>query len=183
MEDDNCGVSMHVSSVGQAGVLGDVEAIREALTELMDRYERPLYNFLLVLLRDRDAAQDCAQDTFIRAFEHLRQGREVNVGWLYKVARNRALDEFRHRERVEREPANYEALDENFTDDRHGRVQFALSQLSSSDRELLYLFDVDRLDAAEIGRMLGVRRGTVHVRVFRARERFRHIYNPQGDNL
>ena len=157
------------------------EEIRDQLVGLMDRYERPLFNFLMVLLGDRDAAQDCAQDAFLRAYEHLRRGRQVNAAWLYTVARNRALDDVRRRRRVQPNLEKLEGIPEREAGEQAGPVRQALAQLSPSDRELLYLFDIDGFDAREIGEMLGISRNAVHVRVFRARERFRKIYRPTGE--
>ena len=53
--------------------------IEDELVRLMNQHERPIYNFLLSLVRDSDAALDCAQDTFLRAFQNLRQGKPVNA--------------------------------------------------------------------------------------------------------
>jgi DNA-directed RNA polymerase specialized sigma24 family protein len=75
--------------------------IDDQLVRLMNKHEQPIYNFLLALLRDADAALDCAQDTFFRAYENLRKGKPVQAQWLYTVARNRAMDEFRRRQRVQ----------------------------------------------------------------------------------
>ncbi len=156
------------------------EAVRDELVRLMDGYQHMLFNFLTVLLGDRDAAQDCAQDAFLRAYEHLQRGRQVNVAWLYRVARNRAIDELRRRKRVRADLETLEALADRDTGTLAGPVRRALAQLSPGDRELLYLFDIDGFDAGEIGETLGISRGAVHVRVFRARERFRTIYRPTG---
>jgi DNA-directed RNA polymerase specialized sigma24 family protein len=62
---------------------------------LLEQYEQPLYGYLLVLVGSVEVAHDCVQDTFVRAFEHLRKGKMINQQWLYKVARNRAMDYFR----------------------------------------------------------------------------------------
>ena len=40
----------------------------DQLVRLMNDYERPVYNFLLTLVRDPDVAMDCTQDTFLRAY-------------------------------------------------------------------------------------------------------------------
>lgn len=156
-------------------------AIRDELVELIDRYERPLFNFLAVLLGDRAAAQDCVQDAFLRAYEQLRRDRQVNAAWLYRVARNRAIDEMRRRKRVVPDPERIEAIVDRDGDHVVNPVQDALTQLSPDDRELLYLFDVDGFEAREIGIMLGITRNAVHVRVFRARERFRKVYRLTGE--
>ena len=153
--------------------------VEEGLTVLMDRYERPLYTYLVTLLRDEDVAMDCVQDTFIRAYEHLKKGREVTRNWLYTVARNRAMDEFRRRrfvrpelEVLERVPIGDTPI-ENSID-----VQRALERLSPQDREVLYLYEIAGFKTAEIGAMLGVRGAAIRQRLSRARERFRQLYEP-----
>jgi RNA polymerase sigma-70 factor (ECF subfamily) len=148
---------------------------------LLDRYELPLFNFLAVLLGDRAAAEDCAQDTFLRAYENLQRNRPVTGTWLYRVARNRAVDELRHRGRVQAGSGELEAVPDCGGATAGSEVWRALRLLSAADRELLYLFDVDGFSAREIGNMLGIRPGAVHVRVFRARERFRSHYRLEGD--
>lgn len=154
---------------------------RDELVKLVDQYEKPLFNFLTVFLGDREAAQDCAQDAFLRAYEYLQRGRQVNAAWLYRVARNRAIDEIRRRKRIRSDLGTLADIAESDTAVRAGPAYHALALLSPNDRELLYLFDIDGFDAREIGEMLSISRNAVHVRVFRARERFRKVYRPAGE--
>ena len=161
---------------------GSDRRAEDQLIDLMNRYEQPFRSFLLVLLRDQELALDCAQDTYIRAYENLRKGRPVNAQWLYKVARNRAMDEFRRRRRVH---AGMEALEERPGDTpdvsiETETVRRVLDLLSPEDREVLYLFVFDRFKTAEIATMLGIGAGAVRTRLYRARERFRLLY---GDAL
>jgi RNA polymerase sigma-70 factor (ECF subfamily) len=151
----------------------------DQLVELMTQFERPIYNFLLTLLHDADVALDCAQDTFLRAYENLRKGRPVNAPWLYKVARNRAMDEFRRKKRLESEPEKLEHIAVHQRTDQVLVVQAVLAQLSPSDREVLYLFDVAGFKTDEIGAMMGVRGTAIRQRLSRARERFRVLYGDE----
>lgn len=148
----------------------------DRLVELMDQFERPVYNFLVALVRDSDVALDCAQDTFLRAYENLRRGRPVNASWLYKVARNRAMDEFRRQKRVQPEMETLEQVPVHEATDEVLAVQAVMAELSPADREVLYLFDVAGFKTDEIGAMLGVRGSAIRQRLSRARERFRVIY-------
>jgi RNA polymerase sigma-70 factor (ECF subfamily) len=143
----------------------------------MNDYERPIYNFLLAILRDVDLALDCTQDTFLRAYEQLNRGVEIKAAWLYTVARNRAMDEFRRRRRTECDVETLEHLPAatHSADDRLA-VEAAMAQLSQGDREVLYLFDVAGFKTDEIGRMLGVRGSAIRQRLSRARTRFRLVY-------
>lgn len=150
--------------------------VDEQLVCLMDEYERPIYNFLLALLRDPDLAQDCAQDTFVRAYDNLRRGKPVNSSWLYTVARNRAMDEFRRKRRIQPEDETLERIPVYEPTDRVLAVQAVLAEMSPQDREVLYLFDVAGFKTDEIGAMLGVRGTAIRQRLSRARERFRALY-------
>jgi RNA polymerase sigma-70 factor (ECF subfamily) len=145
----------------------------------MDQHERPIYNFLLALLRDTDVALDCAQDTFLRAYENLRKGKPVNGQWLFKVARNRAMDEFRRRRRVQPELDRLEQIPVHESTDRVMAVRSVMERLSMVDREVLYLFDIAGFKTDEIGAMLGIRGSAVRQRLSRARERFRLLYGTE----
>jgi RNA polymerase sigma-70 factor (ECF subfamily) len=150
------------------------------LIGLMNDYERPIYAFLLAILHDADVALDCAQDTFLRAYENLRKGRSVNSHWLYKVARNRAMDEFRRGKRVHPEMETLEQIPVYENTDRVLAVRSVMEQLSPSDREVLYLFDVAGFRTDEIGTMLGVRGSAIRQRLSRARDRFRTLYGAEA---
>src|SRR5579859_975877 len=75
----------------------------EEFRRLMGDYEPSLLRFTCSLVRDADLARDCVQDTFLRAYESLCLGRQINRQWLWKVARNLAMDEFRHQRRLQPE--------------------------------------------------------------------------------
>lgn len=145
------------------------------LSHLMDMHGQPLFNFLLVLTRDRELALDCLQETFTRAYESLGRGKGVNRSWLYTVARNRAIDEFRERHRVRTDHGYLEEMHmvHPVADSLVGRVMAALSE---EEREILYLFIFDRFKSAEIASMLGIGGGAARMRIMRARERFRTLY-------
>lgn len=150
--------------------------IEDQLVQLMNQHERAIYNFLFALVRDADVALDCAQDTFLRAYQNLLKGKPVNAQWLYTVARNRAMDEFRRKKRVQPEMDVLEQMPVYDSTDQVMAVQSVLERLSPVDREVLHLFDVAGYKTDEIGAMLGIRGSAVRQRLSRARERFRHLY-------
>lgn len=149
---------------------------RDQLVALMNHHEQALCNFLNVLLEDRDLAMDCAQDTFMRAYQNLERGKPVTTAWLYKVARNRAMDEFRQQKREYYESNPLEAIPLEEATEGTRAVRRILEQLCPDDREVLYLFAVDKFETAQIAAMLGVQPGAVRMRLVRARERFRALY-------
>jgi RNA polymerase sigma-70 factor (ECF subfamily) len=144
--------------------------------ELMTEYERPLYSYVLSLVRDRDLASDCLQDTFVRAYEALRAGKAINRQWLFTVARNRAIDEFRHRRKLRPEGGAVArgAVEESV--DQRVIVRQILDRLPALDRDVLYLFTVVGFKTDEIARMAGTSGGAIRQRLYRARSQFRAHY-------
>lgn len=63
-----------------------------ALTAIFGRYEVPLFQFLVGILRDHHQAEDALQETLVRALEHL-DGVDGNHlrGWLFTVAYHQAM--------------------------------------------------------------------------------------------
>lgn len=156
--------------------------VHEALAALLSRYERSLYTYIVVLVNDDELAADCVQDTFLRAYENLGRGRPVTGQWLYKVGRNRAFDEFRRRrkEGPRAEPPQ-DLTEDTSHQEQVRRVQRALSALSPSDREVLYLAEVDGFSGVEIAQMLGTTHGAIRMRLSRAHARFRRVYGSGHD--
>jgi RNA polymerase sigma-70 factor (ECF subfamily) len=89
------------------GVVEDEELIRRvaegddrALSELYDRYSRPVYATGIRVLGDTSLAEDLVQDAFTsvwRAAGSFDPGRARFATWLYRIARNRAVDLNRRR--------------------------------------------------------------------------------------
>jgi RNA polymerase sigma-70 factor, ECF subfamily len=158
------------------------ELVRAELIRLLDHYEQSLFAFLIVLSGNEHTASDLVQDTFLRAYENLARGKPVTVQWLYKVARNRAMDEFRRqrREHVRTEPIDNASTEDVDYSDRTAEVHRALLQLSPDDREVLYLAEVDGFRSKEIAQMLGILPGTVRMRLSRAHVRFRKAYGDRS---
>src|SRR5262245_63044131 len=63
-----------------------------ALDALFERYERPVFQFLLGLLRDHHRAEDALQETFVKALEQIDRVDPAKLrGWLYTVAYRQAM--------------------------------------------------------------------------------------------
>lgn len=64
----------------------------QALTDLLLRYEQPLFQFLIGMLRDHHQAEDVLQETVIRALERLDGVNPEHLrGWLFTVAYHQAM--------------------------------------------------------------------------------------------
>lgn len=74
---------------------------RGAFTELVEKYQKPIYNFILRTLRDETEAEDLAQNTFVQVWKSAQRYRANAkfTTWLFTIARNLCLNEIRRRTR------------------------------------------------------------------------------------
>jgi RNA polymerase sigma-70 factor (ECF subfamily) len=70
-----------------------------ACREIVCRYQRPVFNLIVRMVRDRTLAEDLSQDTFLKAFSRLdRYDPQYKLSnWLFKIAHNTVVDHLRQR--------------------------------------------------------------------------------------
>jgi RNA polymerase sigma-70 factor (ECF subfamily) len=158
-----------------------------ALSELYDRYSRPVYATGLRLLGDAQLAEELVQDAFTSVWRHAASFDQDRAGfatWLYRIARNRATDLDRRR-RARPRPAGEHGLYAIAGGPRPEEavdawdVAAALSSIPSQYREVLELAYFEDLSQREISRRTGIPLGTIKSRTTAALKRFRQaIANP-----
>jgi RNA polymerase sigma-70 factor (ECF subfamily) len=95
---------------------------KPAFEGLLDKYQRPIINFIYRFLQDKDEADDLAQEVFIRVYNGVDRYKPVAKfsTWIYTIARNICLNELR------RKKAKIISLDETLeTDDSQAPRQIA----------------------------------------------------------
>ncbi|MEX2654824.1 MAG: sigma-70 family RNA polymerase sigma factor [Acidimicrobiia bacterium] len=151
---------------------------RAAFTELMDRHEDMVFAVAMRMMRDREAAFDATQETFLTLFRKADRysGESAFSTWLYRVATNTCLDMLRKqkRRRAEPLPEHHDepdpAADEPFRSvEVRPDIEAALAAMPEDFRAAVVLSDIHGLSIAEIGDILKVPPGTVKSRVFRGR--------------
>jgi RNA polymerase sigma-70 factor, ECF subfamily len=118
-----------------------------ALERIFERYETPLFQFLVGILRDHHQAEDALQETFVRALERLDSVDPEHLrGWLFTVAYHQAM--LTRRQRKARLPSVHEHngtvtdptpapwLQAAAHDDAR-RLRELLEQLPASQREVI----------------------------------------------
>jgi len=165
---------------------------REAIARLVTLHSPRLYRFLVALTGDKTTSEDALQDTWLRVMERIDQYRSSLsfIGWLFGIARHRALDLLRQRsrslglERFAREdsetgsgelPADStpSALDAMVADDLSQCVAKALRAIPTPLREVILLRFKEGLAIEEIGRALHLPLSTVKSRLYRGLEQLR----------
>lgn len=71
-----------------------------AYRELLNRYQRPVLSLVYRMVRDRELAEDLAQEAFVKVFNHLDRydPKYKFSSWLFKIANNTAIDALRKKE-------------------------------------------------------------------------------------
>lgn len=135
--------------------------------DLEEQYDK-IYRYCYFKVNQREIAEDITQETFLR---FLESSDYVNTGkamqYLYTVARNLCVDEYRKRKM---ELLNEEVVDSNAEDDMTTRVsvRMALAELDEADRELLLLRYVNEVPVSVICKLYGISRFAVYRRVSQA---------------
>ena len=155
-----------------------------ALTALYETHRAELFAFLVRMTRDREAAEDLLQETFIRLIKETRAGRvpdEVRA-WLYRVAANAAISRSRRGATwtrllprlVERgEPARPET--EFLRAERETALHTALAELAPDARAAL-LLAAQGFDGHEIAASIGRSEGATRTLLCRSRVQLRLVF-------
>jgi RNA polymerase sigma-70 factor (ECF subfamily) len=167
-----------------------------AYRELVRRYERPLFSLLYRMVRDRELAEDLAQETFVKALNAIDSYRpEFKFSsWIFKIANNAAIDHLRRREldtlSLEGSPhaetpeaieatalqigdRQESPLDEVEARELGGEIEAAIARLRPEYRSCILLRHVEGRAYEEIAEILGLPLGTVKTYIHRARNELR----------
>jgi RNA polymerase sigma factor (sigma-70 family) len=158
----------------------------EAFDAIMARYEGRLLRFLTGLVSDVEVARELCQDTVLAAYQALpRMHGELRLSsWLHTIALNRARSYHRRRrlrilvplesdDRLSSGPDLQEAAVSRDT------VQRVLARLPSQYAQPLLLQTASGLSCREIAEILRCSEGAVKVRLLRARQAFRRLYEEE----
>lgn len=161
-----------------------------AQEQLVRRFEKTLFYFIQRIVRNEANAWDVLQKTWIRVFPGLSKPLppEALTAWLFRVARNTALnhvrDEKRHQAVSSREFETHVATADSSGFDAHDaeEIHHGLDQLNLADREALTLYFLDELSVREMGEVLGEPEGTIKSRLHFAKQRLRKILEKRHDD-
>ena len=156
---------------------GDARAERELYEAHVDRVYRLAYR----MTGDDDLAQDCTQETFIRAFDRLADFRgDAAFGtWLHTVATTVVLNMLRKVKRFRTRETDIEiadtvaAVERRANPDLKEKLAEAIDRLPDKYRMVFVMHDIEGYTHVEISTALGTKPGTSKAQLFRARAKLR----------
>ena len=170
-----------------------------AYRELIGRYERPVFSLVYRLVRDRAAAEDIAQESFIKVLNALDRydPRFKLSSWIFKIANNTAIDHLRKKEldtvSLDGSPharsvaeaaetwtpsvASEDESPEEYVERRElgQELERALGELRPEYRTAIILWHMEDRPYEEIAEIMEIPLGTVKTYIHRARKELRDI--------
>ena len=190
-------LSLDLTNLPDADVAALAKEGREsAFRELVRRYERPVFTLIYRMVRDRETAEDLAQETFIKVLNHIDRYRpEFKLSsWLFKIANNLTIDHLRKRQlstvsidgsphaasaaEIEATSFDVEARGESPLEEIESRelgsaIERAIATLRPEYRACIMLRHVEGRSYEEIAATLDLPLGTVKTYIHRARHQLR----------
>ncbi|MDB4910517.1 MAG: polymerase sigma factor, sigma-70 family [Gemmatimonadetes bacterium] len=172
------------------------EGREPAFRELVRRYERPVFSLIFRMVRDRETAEDLAQDTFIKVLNNIDRYRpEFKLSsWLFKIANNVTIDHLRRRQlatvsldgsphaqtaaeaqatSLDVESRGESALEAIESRELGSAIELAIGKLRPEYRSCILLRHVEGRSYEEIAATLDLPLGTVKTYIHRARHELR----------
>ena len=174
--------------------LSDIELIEQTLAgnqaayaDLVKRHQRFVFTLALRFAKNREDAEEIAQDCFIKAYRSLSafQRQSKFSTWLYSIVYTTAMT-FLRKKRVDTDSIDDEntyiqlensssSHDINSAENksRSYYLNQAITQLMPDDAAIITLFYMGEQSLDEISKTLGIEANTVKVKLFRARQRLK----------
>lgn len=153
---------------------------KQAFGELVDRYQKVLFNVALKIVRDRDDAADITQSVFVKAYEQLDRynPKYKFYSWIYRMTVNAALNFAKRHSRLTSLETHTVRSRANPADDYAAgelteRVEGAMFELDPEDRAILSLKYTAELSYRDIAYVFDIGEKTVKSRLYTARQRLK----------
>ncbi len=161
-----------------------------AFREIVDRYQAKVFSIIYGILRNRNDAEDIAQQVFAKIYFSIKNFdfRSSLLTWIYKITVNECYDYLRKKRvrklvyesdfsaedslRLENsEPATDQVPGVDHRLAQHDLILKLLSKVSEEDRSLILLKEVEGHSVEELAAMTGMNENTIKVKLFRARQK------------
>lgn len=156
----------------------------QAYAILVEYYKDLVFTICKRITQNDEDAEECAQDTFLKAFKSLetfRQEAKFST-WLFRIAYNTAISKQRRQKHEHQSTDDRQVLNLSFDDTESGYrslgnaqrthyLKLAIATLSGEEANLVSLFYYNELSIAEIHEVTGIEQSNIKVKLHRARKK------------
>jgi RNA polymerase sigma-70 factor, ECF subfamily len=182
-----CSLSSYIVVNKLRSLLSGGDQVHE-LEVLYKDIKDKLYRYMIKLSGNSHIAEEITQETFCRAFEHILIGKgNLSAAWFYTVAKHLYFDYVKRQSKFDSdEELNLEDETPSSNPDYNilqksekNLVRKVLLQLKDNYREILILREFKELSYEEISRLTGLSMEQVKVTIYRARSKFKEMYEKE----
>ena len=171
-----------------------LEGKTEIYRSLVDKYKNSVFSLVLGMLKNREEAEEAAQDIFLKVYKALSQFKKESKfsTWLYRIAYNECLSLLRKRKKVSVSLNSMHELQADINDDgerwqdhelKSAALHEALSKLQDNERGLIHFYYFENMPVSEISGITGLSVSNVKIRLFRIRKQLYEELFPFINNL
>lgn len=163
----------------------------DAFETLVKKYERPVLNTAFRYVGDASAAEDAAQEVFLKIWRNAKRfkGKSTFSTWLYRIVVNYCLNYKAKRKTREAVPLDEAVMNQSpGPDEEYAKaktvqvVRKAVAGLPCKQRTALVLSKFGKLSYKEIAEIMGVSLSSVESLVFRAKQNLRKKLTPMRES-
>lgn len=157
--------------------------------EAYEEFSDAIFRHCYFRIGDREKAKDLMQDTFTKSWKYISEGTVVQNlrPFLYRVANNLIIDEYRKKKEVSLDNLMAEGFDPGFEErgkmDQNIDARMAITVLNQIDekyREVVLMRYIDDLSPKEIADITGESENNVSVRIHRGLKQAKELLNENG---
>ncbi len=167
-------------------------AIEQEFIKVYDQFADAIFRHCVFRVSDREKAKDIAQGSFVRLWDYMSQGKEIDNmrALLYRIANNLIIDEYRKKKVVSLDQMrDEEGFDIGFepmhnieSRDEYEHAQALLERLPDKYREALVMRHIDGLSVKEIAHLTHESENVISVRIHRAIEKLKTLADTSNKN-
>ena len=160
-----------------------------AFTHLINKHKNPLFNLAIKIIKNRESAEECVQDAFLKAYNSIadfRSNAKFST-WMYKIVYNTAISATRKYNPIKEDITEFEeiiedesilnAIDNLHNEEKKKYIDLALDSLEESDRAIIVLYYFEEKSLEEIAEITNLHTSNIKTKLFRSRKKLFAEFN------
>lgn len=166
---------------------------KQAYAQIINKYKNQLYATILRMTKNPQDAQDLVQEAFIKVYHQLEkfEGKGTFSSWIYRVAINHCMDEFRKKryKMQQLEISEDQVMNPNHPEviflkkEKNRQLERLIGTLPEEERIIILLRYVNELSYSEISDLVEIPVSSVRNKLHRAKKKLRETIKRDGGDF